>query len=245
MSDADGDSLDDKVLINLLAELAGCEEELAAAEYAITRRAARERDLGELQAEYEADAARARDEDRDVNERLRSTESAIRSGEAELAAKQDELVGLADRRQYQARQKEIEILQAKLARLEEEAFALLDAVEAAEHGSGTAEADRSRQAQRGEREREGLVGQAERATSAIGAISEEVDRLVHMLPEAVKRQVLRLRSDGGRAVVRVENGACGGCFAQLPAQQGIDADKGRAVVRCASCARYVVHRPWR
>ncbi|MCB1183680.1 hypothetical protein KDM41_09600, partial [bacterium] len=72
----------------------------------------------------------------------------------------------------------------------------------------------------------------------------EIARLLALLPPAVRRHVERLHGGGRRAVVWVAGGACGGCFGQLPAQQAIDADKGKSLVRCAGCARYVVHRPW-
>jgi len=66
-----------------------------------------------------------------------------------------------------------------------------------------------------------------------------------MLPVDVGRHVQRLRGKHDRAVAWVDEGTCTGCYAHLPAQLGIAAGRGRELVRCASCARYVVHRPWR
>ena len=124
-------------------------------------------------------------------------------------------------------------------------MALLVAVEAAEDGRDEAEADRVKQETKGKAEITRLAGEAGEAAAACEKLASELERLLHMLPEAAKRHVQRLRKNGGPAVVRVQGGACGGCFGQLPVQQGIDAEKGRTLVRCAGCARYVVHRPWR
>ena len=237
--------MDEKVLINLLVEVAGLEEDLAAAEHTLSHHATRGRDLRELQAEYEEDAALAEAGDQSANVRLRGKENEIRANETALALKRDQIIGVSDRRQHQALQREISGLQQKLETLEDEAMALLAAVEAAEGGREDAEADRVKQETKGESEIGRLEGEAAEAATARDKLALELERLVGMLPEAVKRHVQRLQKNGGPAVVRVQSGACGGCFGQLPTQQGIDADKGRTLVRCAGCACYVVHRPWR
>lgn len=236
--------MDEKVLISLLVELAGREEELAAAEHTLAHSTDRTRDLRDLQAEYEEEAALARRGDQAANVRLRGKENEIRAAETELVRRQEQVVGLSDRRQFQALQKEIEGLRQAVARLEDEAFALLAEVEAAERGQQSAEADRERQGGRGAAEAERLDVAATRALAARTEIETEIARLVGLLPDPVRRQVERLRRGGGQAVVRVVGGACGGCCGQLPAQLAIDADKGRSVVRCAGCACFVVHRPW-
>jgi len=237
--------VDDKVLINLLVELAGLEEEWAAAAHTVVHHTARERDLRRLQAEYEEDASRAQVGDQGAHVRLRGKENEIRATETALTLKRDQIIGVSDSRQYGALQKEITGLEQKLSQLEDEALTLLAEVETAGAGCDEAEADREAQALRGQAEITRLDSETERATVAQTELTAAIDRCLSMLPETVKRQVLRLRQNGGPAVVRVKSGVCGGCFGQLPAQQAIDAEKGRAVVRCAGCGRFVVHHVWR
>ena len=232
-------------MINLLVELAGLEEDLALADTTLAHHATRERDLRQLQAEYEEDAASARTGDQDANVRLKGKENEIRAVETELTLKRDQIVGVSDRRQYKALQKEIATLEQRLVATEDEAMALLTEVEEAAVGRTEAEADRLAQSSRGQAEIERMDGETEQAGADSGVLAQKIADRIALLPEAVKRHILRLRQNGGLAVVRVVSGACGGCFGQLPAQKAIDADKGRAVVRCAGCARYVVHKPWR
>ncbi len=236
--------MDDKILLNILAELAGLEEELATAGHTLAHHSSRERDLRELQVEYEEDAGRARNGNADANSCLRAKELEIRTVEAALAGKKEKITGVGDGRQYLALQREIAGLAQKLGKCEDEAMALLAIVEATEEGRHEAEAGRATQVTRGEAEISRMAEETIKATAAHAAIEADIARLLSMLPVAVRRHVQRLAKNGGRAVVHVESGACGGCFGQLPVQQAIDADKGRALVRCAGCARYVVHRAW-
>jgi len=236
--------VDEKVLINLLVEIADLEEELAAARHTLAHHSSREKDLRELQAEYEDDADRAQLGDQDVNVSLRGKENEIRAAEASLISKKDQIIGITDRRQHQAMLREIGSLEQKLVRLEDEAMGLLEAVEAAAEVRNETEAERRVQKDRGQTEIDRMDGETGQAAAAQAELEADMDRLLAMLPEAVKRHVQRLRQKNGRSVVHVQNGACGGCFGQLPAQQALDADKGRVLVRCAGCACYVVHRAW-
>ena len=169
----------------------------------------------------------------------------IRAAQTRLVLKREQVVGCSDSRQYQALRREIANLEQKIDRLEEDALVLLSEAEQAEDGHRRAEQDRASQRKFGQSEICGLDAEAQQALVARDELVAEIGRLVGMLPESIKRHVLRLRQNGGRAVVVVAGGACGGCFGQLPAQQAIDAGQGRNLVRCAGCARYVVRRPWR
>jgi predicted nucleic acid-binding Zn-ribbon protein len=237
--------VDQKVLINLLVELAGLEAEQAMARHTIVRHATREKDLRELQAEYEEAAARAEQGDQETHLSLRAKEGEIEALTVLLAHKEDQIIGVSDRRQYRALQTEIAGLRQKLSDLEDEALALLNSTETASAGRAEALRDRDAQSARGGEEIVRLDGEAERASAAATELAAKIARCVQMLPAEIRRQVVRLQQNGGPAAVRVQSGACGGCFGQLPAQQAIDADKGRALVKCASCARFVVHQTWR
>ena len=83
-----------------------------------------------------------------------------------------------------------------------------------------------------------------RARAAELESAGEIERLTGLLPDKIARHVTRLRTQYPQAVVRVQAGACGGCFSLMPAQQGIDAEQGKALVQCPSCARYVVRKSW-
>jgi predicted nucleic acid-binding Zn-ribbon protein len=236
--------LDTKVLINLMAELAGLEEELVDARAVVRHHTRRDSHLVELQQEYAEDELAAARDATGAAVRLRTVEGEIRRVEELLARKQDQIIGISDRRQYRALETETAGLAAELDRLETAALELLGELEKSGEQAANATGDRRKQTARAGDERQRLHEEATRAAAAAEEIEAEIQRLQRLLPEGLARHHARLRQQYPTAVVRVQNGACGGCFGQLPAQQAIDAQRGKNLVRCASCARFVVHHSW-
>ncbi|MCP4574296.1 MAG: hypothetical protein GY838_18195 [bacterium] len=235
---------DPRIVVNALVELAGHEEALAEARSALARESRQRRNQRELAAEYDADADAAGTQMQEAETGFRARAREIHDLEEALGAKRDLLVGLVDRRQHRALSEEITALERRLDRLESEAYELLD--EADERSDEVAEAKQG--GRRAEDRRTAAAAGAAAAGDRVDALEHEsaveIARLLDLLPPDVARHVKRLQTRGGRAVVRLEGGACGGCFALLPPQQAIAVDKGRLLVRCASCSCYVVHKPW-
>ena len=236
--------MDPEVMLNLMVELAGLEEELVDARATLTHHTRRDRHLRELQSEYEADAVQAEAEGRDMAVTLRGAESRIRDIEAALVHKRDQVIGISDRRQYKALQTEIKALESELDRLETQAIELMDDVGAQDRQTGEAKGERDDQVDRGTKEIVRMDEETARAKAAEQEIVSEIERLTGLLPDRISRHVIRLRTQYPQAVVRVQAGACGGCFSVFPAQQGLDAEQGKALVKCPSCARFVVHKSW-
>ncbi len=237
--------MEPEILLNLMVELAGLEEELATARATVAHHTRRDLHLRELQEEYEADAAQAEADGLKAAVTLKGAEGRIRDIESALTAKRDQVIGISDRRQYKALQKEIRALEMEMDRLETEAIGLLEETDGQDQHLGQAEDERDSQAAKGSVERSKMGAETAQARAAEVEISGEIERLVGMLPARISRHVVRLRNQYPQAVVRVQDGTCGGCFSLLPAQQGIDAAQGRALVQCSSCARYVVRKPWK
>ncbi len=231
-------------MLNLMVELAGLEEELVDARATLAHHTRRDRHLRELQTEYEDDAARTEAEGRDMAVTLRGAEGRIRDIEVTLARKRDQVIGITDRRQYKALQTEIKALETELDRLETQAIELMDNVGDKDLQTDQAKGDRDAQVDRGSKEIVRMDEETARARAAEQEIVSEIERLTGLLPDRIARHVIRLRSQYPQAVVRVQTGACGGCFSVFPAQQGIDAEQGKALVQCPACARFVVHKSW-
>lgn len=237
--------MDPEVMLNLMVELAGLEEELVDARAILAHHARRDLHLRQLQTEYEVDAAQSEAEGRDAAVTLRGTEGRIQDIEGALAHKRDQVIGISDRRQYKALQTEIKALENELDRLETKAIELMDDVGRRDRQTDQTLGERDTQTDRGSAEMARMNAETVRAQAAEKEIASEIERLTGLLPDKVARHVIRLRTQYGQAVVRVQAGACGGCFSLFPAQQGLDAEQGRALVRCSSCARYVVHKSWK
>ena len=239
----DGMDMDPRIAIDLLVELGRHEEELAELRASKARARRQARDQRALADEYDDDAEAAADAGREADRDFRRYDREMRAVEAMLETKKDRRVGLTDRRQHWALGEEIAALQRKLEDLELAALAALEAGDAGEKEAGEAR----REAERVSARMPAPDPEADRRTEAATLeLEQEIERLVGMLPPDIGRHVARLRQRGDRAVAWVdEGGVCTGCFGQLPAQQGIAANKGRVLVRCTTCSRYVVHRPWR
>jgi predicted nucleic acid-binding Zn-ribbon protein len=231
-------------MLNLMVELAGLEEELVDARATLTHHTRRDRHLRELQSEYEADALQAEAEGRDMAVTLRGAEGRIRDIEVALVHKRDQVIGISDRRQYKALQTEIKALESEMDRLETQAIELMDDVGDQDLETGEAQGERDAQVDRGTKEIVRMDEETARAKAAEQEIVSEIERLTGLLPDRISRHVIRLRTQYPQAVVRVQAGACGGCFSVFPAQQGLDAEQGKTLVKCPSCARFVVHKSW-
>ncbi len=237
--------MDPMVMLNLMVELAGLEEELAAARATIAHHGKRDRHLRSLQDEYVADAASAEVAGQGTEVALRRTEARITDVENTLSRKRGLVGAVSDSRQLLALQVEIKNLEEELDRLETVGLDLLDDVRRRGGDAGTARRERDAQEVRGSEEMDKMAREMEMARAAAQEILQEIERLSGLLPESESRHFKRLMSKRPPAVARVQSGACGGCFAQLPVQRALDAEQGKALVRCGSCARYIVHKSWK
>lgn len=231
--------MDDVILINLLAELADREDELTdlRALRGVRSKRLKVIALGRQILDDAVDEAETWAGDEAA--RSRGRRGRIRDTEALLARKRDQVIGVTDRKQYQALQREIAGLEKELDRLETAELEYMDEADAAAVRELPAMATTDHEAEEAD-----LRATEEKAVLAEAEILGEIDRLIDMTPTAVSRHLGRLRKQGGRAVVRVEGRACGGCGGQMPAQQAIDAARGKTLVRCPSCACFVVRESY-
>lgn len=236
--------MEPRVLIDLLVELATAEAELLEASQEQTRQQVRTRSLDDLQEEMRHDAEKAEAAERDLERSLRACEAEIAEVEQTLAARRQRLQTLGEPKQIAAVKQEIDALGLKLSDLEAIALKLMDGIGAGHDEAAEARRQWREQESRRLEARERMDAGADRAVALEEQLTGEIERLAAMLPPDVQRHVRRLRGGLDRAIVFLEGKACGGCFAQLPPQRAIAAERGSEVVRCESCSRFVVHRPW-
>jgi predicted nucleic acid-binding Zn-ribbon protein len=237
--------MEPQILVNILLEISELEDLLLEASQTLSRNSDLTFTLDELQEEYEADAAEAARKNEGTEITVRGLEKEIRQVEELLKVKRELAVGLTDRRQSRAVHDEIRTLENRLDRLEDQTINLLDKQELIK-----TEAEDSRNESRAHGAKSKTKQEAMAADNTVLSqrtlhINRELERLVSMLPPSESRAVIRLREKLDQAVVHHHEGACQGCFNQLPQQQAIQVDLGRAVVRCPSCMRFLVHRSWR
>ena len=237
--------MDTRIVIDVLVELAGCEHELTEIMSAADRGAAASQRRRELSAEYGEDATAAAGDSAAADAGFRAHDRELRAAEARLADRRTRLVGVSDRRQHQALTREIAELEQRIAALEAEAIALLEAADSHRRTAAAAQRHEEELRRQEQEAAPALSAAQERAGLAAAEIQAQIARLVGMLPPDVAGHVARLRRRDGHAVAWLGEGVCTGCYVQLPAQAAIAVAAGQQLVKCPSCARYVVHRPWR
>ncbi len=237
--------MDIQTLVNILVEIAQLEALQVQARQKIQDNLAKSSSLDELRAEYRADEAEAVAGSKEQARTLRVIEQEIKSVEARILDRDDRLIGVSDGRGHRALTEEISSLKLKLGQLEDEAMELLDAEE---QGQKVAEQvakeslDRRTAAKSSQKE---MGSESQMLTERLEHIEADMHRLLTMLPVTERRHVKRLRTKLDLSTVYLHNGACCGCFHQLPVQEAINVNRGRHLVRCPSCMRFVVHKPWK
>jgi len=236
--------MENKILIELLVEIAELEQLRMDATNTIERNDEIRFSLRDLQDEYEKDAAEAAAANRGAQATVRGLDNEIQQVEELLKVKRDMEIGLTDRRQLRALHEEISGLEQRLQGLEERTIDILEKEEALAGAARDSVEETVRHRAKSVQEEQERGRQSTELSGRLENIDGELKRLYGMLPDAHRRHLLRLRGKLDRSVVHLQDGACLGCFNSLPVQQALDVEQGRALVRCPSCMRYVVHRNW-
>ena len=89
-----------------------------------------------------------------------------------------------------------------------------------------------------------IAAEEERARGDAAGIESQRAGLVPKLPPATRSRYERIRdSRGGRAVVPIVKGACGGCFRGQAPQVMQEARRGDRVLLCDGCGRMLIQPP--
>ena len=70
--------------------------------------------------------------------------------------------------------------------------------------------------------------------------SQRADVASRILPNIVAHYDRIRAAKGGRGVVHLTGGACGGCFALIPPQQQVEIRKLKDLHACEACGRFLV-----
>ncbi len=237
--------MENEILFDLMVQLAGLEAERQRCLAAMARDA-RAADLLEgLQHEYADDAVEAADRLRDARGRQRRIEADLAALEETLDRKRALLTRSTEPRETLALQREIAGLENRQDSLMTEACRLLDQTESRDRDARGVEAEVLAQERRAVARLREIEQEHARLAAALPEITQEISRLHALVPPVVGRHLQRLWERDMQGTVFVSDGACSACGARLTPQLALAVEHGRDLVRCPSCARYVVHEPWR
>lgn len=146
--------------------------------------------------------------------------------------------GITNPKELEDLQRDLESLQRRRAELDERALQALDELDAAQ-----------RALEEAEQARREVAGQFDADQEALAGRRAELDREMADLEARRAEQLQRVDGEllsfyerigprrGGRAVAKVEGGACGGCRISLPVNVLQRARSGSGIVQCSSCER--------
>ncbi len=138
-------------------------------------------------------------------------------------------------------QRDVESLKARRGRLDDVALANMDASEAAQQAVAAARRDLAAVEAEWQRDQEALRAERSRAQSETASLEAERRRRTAAMDAGSLGTYEELRSHKqGRAVARIERGACQGCRISLPTHIVQRVRAGDALVKCPSCERILV-----
>lgn len=156
----------------------------------------------------------------------------------QLTSRQKRLRDVGTSKEYNAVEKEIEVLKKSAEQTEEQLLHLVEVIESTEKSIGEKEGKITQL-------REGIAVEETEAGRQLNALDQNIERLntrqVTARTEVNKRVISKydfIRSRrSGLAVVAAKDAHCEGCYMSLPPQQFIEIQRGDTLEICPSCNR--------
>ena len=180
---------------------------------------------------------------------LEATRALMRDKERELDENKDryeqsrgKLNAVANTRQYNALEKEMDTLKKMRAQLEEERDTLRENVESYEEDVSEKESKIADLMSQLEDERKAVEDEAADGEKKVKSFESERDRIKKDLPKPlVRRYDFILSRRASRAIVPAIKGVCTGCNMALPPQMFNELQMATRIIQCPSCQRILYY----
>jgi predicted nucleic acid-binding Zn-ribbon protein len=140
--------------------------------------------------------------------------------------------------EYRALSHEIETCQAGIATIEDQEIEIMEQSELAQKQVKAAVQTLAETNRLAEEELRGLAGAELNLQNDLAQLESNRAELASAVDAGVRSRYERLfKSKGGKVVVGVEHGACGGCHMRVPAQSLVLCRAAEEIVTCENCAR--------
>ena len=168
----------------------------------------------------------------------RSKNRDIEETRATLSERKTRLLNVSSTKEYNAVEKEIEVLQKSAENLEEELLQLSEAIEKNEESIESKTAMTSELQSSIDSEEAGAADDLQRLDDQIDGLNKRTDEARSEVSKRVlyKYDFIRSRRPG-LAIVSARDGHCEGCFMSLPPQLFIQVQRGDTLETCPSCQR--------
>jgi len=144
--------------------------------------------------------------------------------------------------EYRALANEIENCKQQIVGIEDREIECMEQTEAAQRAVKAAQAV----AEAARKDMEGQVGELDRREATLKQELAEVEASRATAAATVEGQALSryqrlFDGKGGRVVVGIQHGVCGGCHMRLPTQVSVQVRGNQEVVTCPNCARILYY----
>jgi len=188
--------------------------------------------------EHRAALARAKEELRSKQAAIKEAELEVETCRGKIRKLREQQMQLKSNKDFRAMEEEIAGVDRNIRTLEDGMLELMELVEAAQARIRQLDAELKEEEARVHQEVAALEQRAQDLrTRAEAARQERARAAAEIEPERLRQYERILEHHRDRALVPVENGACGGCHMKLPPYQCHEARKQATVVLCEFCHR--------
>lgn len=175
-----------------------------------------------------------------LRKRRREKDSQLQAGQETLKKTRDKLLDVKTNKEYQSILKEIETLEGKNSRMEDEVISLLDELDALEKAVKTKEAELIASRSGYEEQKKKLEGELSAIADELAVCVGKSDELKKKVPDHILRKYDQIKGIGrGVAVVAVWKEVCDGCHMSIPPQMYNELQKATRLLTCPNCNRII------
>lgn len=174
----------------------------------------------------------------ELNRTHREKEESLKRGIENLQKTKSRLLEVKTNKEYHAMLKEIEIVEEKNSKVEDEIIYILDEIDNVREGLKIREEDLNAYRLKYEKERNKIEGEINSVDSELLVCQKKINDVrgeidVNLLK---KYEVIKERRNG-LAVVSVWNGTCKGCHMNIPPQMYNELQRSEDLMLCPNCNR--------
>ncbi len=197
-----------------------------------------------LESEFSASCAvmeTEREQLEGMRKRRREKDTQLQTGQETLKRTRERLFDVKTNKEYQSILKEIETLEGKNSRTEDEIISLLDELDALETAVKTKETELNAARSRYEEQRTQLAAELSSIAEELSVCVGKSDALRIQIPAEILRKYEQIKGIGrGVAVVPVWKEVCEGCHMSIPPQLYNELQKASALLTtCPNCNRII------
>ncbi len=174
---------------------------------------------------------------------IRKRETVMEEARIAIARYESQLMEVKNNREYEAINKEIELAQLDIQTSERKIRQFSESI--GERMARMEEvnrmlAERTKDLEEKKNELDQLIEETRKEEDELAKLAEEAKAKID--DDRLFRAYTRIRNNmrNGLAVVTVDRGACGGCFAIIPPQRQCEIRQSRKLIVCENCGRILV-----